>query len=305
MLTRRSVAVLTVASALCPRLSAQGYPAKPIRLVVGFAPGSTTDLVARVLGEELGRVLGQGAMVENVAGDLGRRAAELVAASPPDGYTLLLAGAEISGAKQARKTLLPVARVGIAPQVLVVKAGSGRIKSPADVPKLSPRIAAAGLFSQYLATQTPSAVWVPARASFASIESLLDGLADAAIVPLAIAKMPQFAGQLRILAVAGSEGIPELDAPTMKEAGLLDKPLDPFIGVFGQAAMPKDAVRLLSDVVGKVSSAKGWERLKEAGAFYPRAMPTEAFTVRLSQVSASLCDDIAYCEKTPECGRPC
>ena len=81
--------VLVALSTISAESQAQAWPQKPIRLLVGFAPGGGTDIVARALGQDV-RVLGQTVVVENRAGASGTIAADLVAKSPPDGYTLLM-----------------------------------------------------------------------------------------------------------------------------------------------------------------------------------------------------------------------
>ena len=80
-----------VLSALCCTATAQTYPAKPIRLVVGFAPGGAADIVARTIGDPLGRLLGQSIIIDNRPGAGSSMAAELVAKAAPDGYTMLIA----------------------------------------------------------------------------------------------------------------------------------------------------------------------------------------------------------------------
>ena len=83
-----AVCALTVSSA-----AGQSYPAKPVRIVVGFSAGSTTDLIGRVLASKLGEALGQTIVVDNRPGAGANIAAELVSKAPPDGYTVLLANA--------------------------------------------------------------------------------------------------------------------------------------------------------------------------------------------------------------------
>src|SRR5207249_2219760 len=93
-MSRTSFATLAVVIALCGAAtdaSAQVYPTKAIRLVVGFAPGGAADTVARAIGDQLGKVLGQPIIIENRAGAGSSIAAETVAHSPPDGYTMLIA----------------------------------------------------------------------------------------------------------------------------------------------------------------------------------------------------------------------
>lgn len=107
---------------------AQGYPAKPVRIAVGFSAGSTTDLISRVLATKMGEGLGQAVVVDNRPGAGGNLAAELVAKAPPDGYTALLANAGIAtGATayvklnfNALRDFAPVTQVSATPHILVI-----------------------------------------------------------------------------------------------------------------------------------------------------------------------------------------
>ena len=113
--------------ALAPCWS-QGYPAKPVRIVVGFSAGSTTDLISRVLASRMGEGLGQSVLVDNRPGAGGNLAAELVSKAPPDGYTALLANAGIAtGATayvklnfNALRDFAPVTQVSATPHILVI-----------------------------------------------------------------------------------------------------------------------------------------------------------------------------------------
>ena len=108
--------------------SAQGYPTKPVRMVVGFSAGSTTDLIGRVLASKMTEVLGQPTVVDNRPGAGANIAAELVSKAPPDGYTILLANAGIAtGATayvklnfNALRDFTPVSQVSATPHILVV-----------------------------------------------------------------------------------------------------------------------------------------------------------------------------------------
>src|SRR5512140_2895728 len=91
MNARLAFAVALAATALAPDASAQAWPTKPIRLVVGFAPAGAADTVARAIAEPLGRILGQPVVIENKPGAGSSIAAENVAKSAPDGYSLLIA----------------------------------------------------------------------------------------------------------------------------------------------------------------------------------------------------------------------
>ena len=126
-----STAGMLVALACCsvPLAQAQAYPAKTIRLVLPFAPGGGTDVVGRLLAQKLGPALGQQVIVENRAGAAGRIGTDLVAKSPPDGYTLLLATSSVMGTSPALyqklpydmpKDFAPISQVAFTAYVLVM-----------------------------------------------------------------------------------------------------------------------------------------------------------------------------------------
>ncbi|MDQ0141235.1 tripartite-type tricarboxylate transporter receptor subunit TctC [Cupriavidus necator] len=121
--------------------SAADYPARPIRLVVPFTPGGTTDILARVLGARLGEVLGQSVVVENRPGAGGNVGAEAVARAAPDGYTLLMGtlGTQVTNQYlyarmpyDAAKDFAPVTLVANSPNVLLTNAAQP-VRSVADV----------------------------------------------------------------------------------------------------------------------------------------------------------------------------
>src|ERR1700682_6118357 len=118
---------------VCTNAAAQAYPTKPIRLVVGFAPGGAADTVARSVGEALGRELGQPIVIENRAGAGSSIAAENVARSAPDGYSLLIASPSSISVNPALnpklnyrpQDLLPISKITASPLLIVVNPATG------------------------------------------------------------------------------------------------------------------------------------------------------------------------------------
>src|SRR5882672_5148885 len=127
----RATAVLCFG--ICAHALAQSYPTKPIRLVVGFAPGGAADTVARSVGEALGRELGQPIVIENRAGAGSSIAAENVARSAPDGYSLLIASPSSISVNPALnpklnyrpQDLLPITKITASPLVVAVNPATG------------------------------------------------------------------------------------------------------------------------------------------------------------------------------------
>ena len=181
--TLLAASLLALAAAPLAAL-AQGYPAKPIRLIVPFAPGGTTDIVARVVGDRLGRELGQPVIIENRAGGGGTVGADFVAKAAPDGYVLGMATVSTLATNpamnpkmpyDATKDFVPVINLVNVPNVMTVMADQ-RVEGLPDVPTF----AEAGLkeannmawYGLLAPTSTPRDVIEKIRA--ASIHTLAD-----------------------------------------------------------------------------------------------------------------------------------
>lgn len=216
------------------------YPAKPIRLIVPYPAGGSTDILGRFIGAKLSMALGQPIAVENRSGANGNIGTEAVARSPADGYTLMLGGAAntINATLYKNlsfdlvKDLTPVAMIGIIPNIMVVP-NTVPVKTPGEFvawAKAQPAVnyassgngasthMAAELFK--LVTGTPMA-HVPYRGSAAALTDLIAGRTQVMFDNIASALPQVKAGQLRALAITGpsrSPAAPEL--PTLKETGL-------------------------------------------------------------------------------------
>jgi tripartite-type tricarboxylate transporter receptor subunit TctC len=281
--TRRCVAFLPFAL-LGAAVQAQGtaYPSKPVTLVVGSAPGGTTDIAARMLAGPLGKSLGQTIVVDNRAGASGAIAAVAVKRAEPDGHTLLM---QYSGyhvitpvvSKQAlgweAKDLQPVANVLNAPQVVVVRAGLP-VKSMAELiayAKANPgklTYASSGngslqhvtgaMLEQQAGIQMTH---VPYKGTGPALQDLLGAQVD-----LTFGTPPPYmphihSGKLRALAVTSSARVSSLpDVPTTAEAGL--PKLDPtsWFAVFAPAATPKGVVDKLAAEIGRVMATPEFKK---------------------------------------------
>ena len=265
---RRLAACL--AMALCAAAAhAQTWPTHPVKLVVGFAPGGAADTVARAFGDHLGRALGQPIVIENRAGAGSSIAAETVAKSPPDGYTILIASpASISvnpainpnlGYKPS--DLTPITKVSSSPLVIAVNPATG-IRSVkeliAEAKKMPGRLNyatsgvgsaphfGAALFCQVTGTQM---VHVPFKGGAPAMTSVVAGDTQVTFAtPPSVLPMVK-AGRLRALAVTSPERSPLMpDIPGMVEAGLPDYSIAFWYGFFVPARTP-------SDIVGKIFDA--------------------------------------------------
>lgn len=256
-------ALLALASASA---FAQSYPSKPIRLVVGFAPGGAADTVARALSEPLGRVLGQPIVVENRPGAGSSIAAENVAKSPPDGYSVLIASPSSISVNPTinpklnykPSDLAPITKVSTSPLLIVVNpsTGIGSVGELIAAAKKDPgklNYATSGVgsaphfggahFSQVAGVQM---VHVPFKGGSPAITSVVAGDTQ-----LSFATPPSVLGmvkgnRLRALAVTQRERSSLMpDIPGMAEAGLPDYAMTFWYGLFVPAGTPADVVRKL------------------------------------------------------------
>ena len=248
--------------------SGQAYPSKPIRLVVGFAPAGAADFVARAMSDAFGKALGQSVVVDNKPGNGSSIAADLVAKSAPDGYTLLIASPSSISVNPAlnpnlgytAKDLLPVTRMTTSPLVLAVNPATG-IRSVADLiaaakkdpGKLNystsgngsaPHLGAA-LFGLLTDTQMTH---IPYRGGSLAIQSLMAGDTQVTF-GTSPSVLPQAgSGRLLPLAVSTRERsalVPNL--PGMKEAGLPEYNLEFWYGMFVPAGTPPAIVKKIHD----------------------------------------------------------
>lgn len=255
---------------LCAQAQAQApaYPSKPIKLVVGFAPGGAADYVARTVSDSLGRALGQPIVIENRAGAGSSIAAEAVAKAAPDGYTVLIASPSSISVNPAlnpklgysARDLLPVSKITSSPLVIAAHPGSG-ITSVSDLIAKArkapgtlnyatsgngsaPHLGAA-LFSQVAGVQM---VHIPFRGGGPAIQSVIAGDTHLTFgTPPSVLPMVQ-AGRLRGLAVSTRERTPLVpDLPGMAEAGLPDYAIEFWYGFFVPAGTPPAIVKKLFD----------------------------------------------------------
>ena len=258
-----ALALLLAASAY-----GQGYPSKPIRLVVGFAPGGAADTVARAYAEPLGRILGQPIVIENRAGAGSSIAAENVAKSPADGYSVLIASpASISVNPTINPNLTykpgdlaPVTKVSTSPLLIVVNPATGigsvkdlvahAKKNPGKLNYATSGVGSAPHFGAALFAQVSGVdmVHVPFKGGSPAVMSLVAGDTQLSFAtPPSVLPMVK-AGRLRALAVTSPERSPLMpEVPGMVEAGLPDYSIAFWYGFFVPAGTPPEIIRKLYD----------------------------------------------------------
>lgn len=259
-----------VALAAAPLAQAQPYPSKPVRLVVGFAPGGAADTVARALSDHLSRALGQPLVIENRAGAGSSIAAEHVAKSAPDGYTLLIASpASISvnptiNPKLGYKPsdLVPVTRVSTSPLVIVVNPATQiesvreliatAKRSPGTLNYATSGIGSAPHFGALLFSQQTGAemVHVPFKGGAPAVVSVVSGDVQVTFAtPPSVLPMVK-AGRVKALAVTTRARSPLMpDIPGMEESGMPDYEIGFWYGIFVPAGTPEDVIRTLFNAI--------------------------------------------------------
>ncbi len=268
----RRMAVLVSTLLMLSPAFAQGYPTKPITLVVGFGPGGNADIVARIVAQKMTDTLGQPIVVENRGGAGGLLANDSVAKAPPDGYRLSL----ISGAFTAQAAALPklpfdpqkdftwVSTLISYPLVVVVPAESPHktlddlIKFAQTNPKKLnyPSPGNGSLF--HLATEVFSAAagiemtHVPFRGGAQQLTELLGGRLDVMFDTLAVVQPQLKAGKLRALAVTSTKRMPQLPGVPAVAEKIPGYEASSFLGIAGPAAMPETIVQLLNKTTASV-----------------------------------------------------
>jgi tripartite-type tricarboxylate transporter receptor subunit TctC len=263
-----AVIALLALAGICTPASAQTYPAKPVRLVVGFAPGGAADFVARALGEYLGRALGQAIVVENRAGAGSSIAADYVAKAAPDGYTMLIASPSSISVNPALnpkigyslRDLTPITKVSTSPLLVAVNPGLGissireliaaAKKAPGRLNYATSGNGSAPHLAGVLFTRLAGVdmVHVPFKGGGPAVQSVLAGDTQVTFAtPPSVLPLVQ-AGRLRALAVTSrlrTPLVPEL--PGMEEAGLPDYEMSFWYGFFVPAGTKPEIVKKLFD----------------------------------------------------------
>ena len=244
--------------------------AKPIRLVVGFAPGGAADTVARALGEPLGRALGQPIVVENRAGAGSSIAADNVAHSPPDGYSVLIAspaGISVNPALNPKLgykpgDLVPITKVSASPLLLVVNPSTGITsvkeliaaakKDPDKLNYATSGVGSAPHFGAVLFSQMAGIrmVHVPFKGGAPAVMSVVAGDTQVTFAtPPSVLPMVR-AGRLRALAVTNPERSPLMsDIPGMAEAGVPEYAIAFWYGLFVPVGTPPEIVKKLFEAI--------------------------------------------------------
>ncbi|HSI60503.1 MAG TPA: tripartite tricarboxylate transporter substrate binding protein [Ideonella sp.] len=298
---RRHFTTAALGAALWPQAHAQPWPARPLRVVQGFAAGGNADTIARLVGAEMGKGLGQPLVIEAVSGAGGTLASGAVARAAPDGYTMLLAtgGHAVAGAlyeKLPYQTLASfqmVSTITFFPFLIAVTAES-KYRSLGDVlaaARAAPGAVAYGtagigsthhLAGELLARMAGlSLLHVPFRGDSASLTALLGGEIPFVIAPATAVLGQLKAGKLRALAVTGPQrwhGMPAV--PTVAEQGVAGYDVRSWAGWMLPAGTPQAIVeRLHAETQKALQVPAVTARLAEMGGEVRGSTPQEMSTM--------------------------
>ena len=252
---------------------AQNWPTKPIKLLVGFAPGGGTDIVARSLAPKMSELLGQPVIVENKPGASGTIAADAVAKAASDGYTLLMGHSNSNAIApfvlqnvpyDAATDFTPITYIGYVPNVLVINPGipANTVAELVVLAKAKPGIytyassgigstqhLAGALFAKLTGTQLSH---IPYKGSGQAISDLLSGQVNMNFDTMPPVLQQIKAGKLRALAISTPQRLPQLpDVPTFAEVGIRGFDVTNWYAVMGPKNLPKDIVAKINAAVQK------------------------------------------------------
>jgi tripartite-type tricarboxylate transporter receptor subunit TctC len=271
------------------------WPEKPIKVLIGYAPGGSTDVVARLLAPRIGEKLGQPMVIENKPGGAGDFAAELMLQSPPDGYTLMMTTVAVHALnpglmKQKFNPIddfTPIAMVASYPMIMIASPQS-TFRTPAELKELAAKtplfysssgVGSPGHLSGELLRKSLNAdlTHVPYKGGAPSVMAIMSGEAQVNFATLP-AVVPQIrGGKVRAIALASRERNPAVpEVPTLIELGLADFEVGTWTGFIGPRGVPADVVKRVNDAVAEVVNDPAVrKRLVDEGAEVKLMSPQE------------------------------
>lgn len=277
---------------------ADNYPSKPIKFVVGFPPGGSTDLVTRIVAAQMAEELKQPIIVENKPGAGGNIASQFVANAPADGYTIYLGTLATHGINPVLqknlsfdhiKDFTMITQLGYYTNLVLVNPATpvktlGEWVSYAKKAKNALNFGSPGagtsphLTGEYFKILTGvNLVHVPYRGSGPALTDLVGGQLDVMFDNLPSALALVNAGKLRALAITSRERVAQLpEVPTATESGLPDMVVDAWVGVMAPANLPKPVLESLHKAITKsVANPQVRDKLQERGVTIRTSQPAE------------------------------
>ena len=296
MKTQRRLVIALAAAAFAAPVAALGqsdYPNRPIKLVVGFAPGGSTDIVGRLVAKHLSDRLGQPVVVENRAGAGGTIGADVVAKSPPDGYTLTLATTSTHAIAAGAYSKLPynpvndftpISLVAITPYLLVTSTRTPAAKLSDFVElakkqggKMNYGSAGNGTATHLSMEMLKDAAKVdmqhiPYKSNAESDRAILAGEVDAVFGSMPALLQNAKAGKVKPIAVGTLKRSPAMpDVPTVDESGFPGFEAALWLGVMGPPNLPKPIVDRLHKELAAIVATPEWKAAMDANGAEPIA----------------------------------
>ncbi len=294
----KNLLAFVLAMAVSAGALAQAYPTKPVKIVVPFAPGGTSDIVARLVSAKLTEELGQQFVVENRGGAGGTIATAMVVKSPADGYTVLAGhqGVAFNATLYTKlpydtlKELAPLAMIGPTPNVLVTTVGyppktvqeflaSVRDK-PGAITYGSGGVGSAAHLAMELFENVTNTrlIHVPYKGAGPALGDLVAGQIQVMIVTLPSAVGYIRNGKLKAIATSGARRTPAMpDLPTIAEGGAPGYEFAPWYGWFVPAGTPRPVIERLNQAIGKVIAAPALKEQFGSLGLDPEPMSPEQF----------------------------
>jgi len=291
-----STLAATAALVASAALSGQHYPARPVKIIAPFPPGSSTDTTSRLIAMRLTPVLGQPVIVENKSGAAGLIGTEAALKAPPDGYTLAMISSAYPTAVAANRVnfdpirdITPVVQIsempllltanaslqvkGVQELIALAKANPGKLNFASAGPG-SPSHLSAELFAKRTGIKLNH---VPYKGGSQALTDTIAGQTDLFFTPLATALPHVRTGKLRAIAVASrgrSAAAP--DIPSVAESGLRDYEISFWLGLAGPKSLPRPIVdRINAEVTMALKSGDTGERLRADGASLAGGTPEQ------------------------------
>ena len=297
--TTLAAPVMVALFAVSPAVLAQAWPSKPIRLIIPFAPGGTTDIVARIVGDKMGRELGHPVIIENRAGGGGTIGADFVAKSTADGYILGMATVSTIATNPATNPKMPydsmkdftfITNLVNVPNVFTINPTKVPVKDMKEFIALAKKNP--GKFS-YASSGTGGIshldgelfkvltgtfiVHIPYRGSGPALADTVAGQVDSDMDNLPSSLPFIKAGKLKALAVMSDKRVDALpDVPTFAEVGLKEANNMAWYGLVGPAGLPKDiAEKIRHAAVKTLNDADVKKRLADGGSIIDGGTPEQ------------------------------
>ena len=307
-ISRRLVLIASALTLALPQLAtAQSWPTKPIKLIIPFAAGGTTDILGRLLAQQLTKDLGQNVIVENKGGAGGNIAAEFVAQAPADGYTIMLASGSMLTVNPSLYKKLPVNYSKDFVNITNVASGPMLLSVSTKIPvkNLNEFITyaktkdlnfgSAGIGSQvHMAAENLTysanipATHVPYKGESAAINDLVSGQIDFMVGNLTAATGFAKAGQIKPIAVTSAKRVKQLpDVPTVAESGIPGFESTGWFGLIAPANTPKVITDKIYDATVKAVKSDAMQKSLELNGLSPVVNSQKDFDAQIKAESAN------------------